>query len=446
MVEWLAELARGPGYLAGPAFIAVGIALFVQARKHRAALAFGLFLVLRGGYLLGTSITGLAMRSGAGFDTVAGIFYLSNPFMVAAEFAGLWFVANFPRPRGWLGDPRRGGVLILGLMVLSVAIAFVAPAWLLTYEPNPTSPYPGGARIEGYGPLYWIPALPTFTVWTVLLLHDFVRDRVPDARRSLFLVAFAFIVFRAFQVSRSFATDVRMAAGFQAPNAFLPTFVSDVCYGLLAIGIGVLLVRGWRSPLEHVRAGTRQMLWVVAPIAVLGFLLQLARLDRDPLGGRLVTFVFNASLVAFVAIVAWALLRGRLFDIDNKVRITIRASTVGAVFLGIFVIVTQVASGFFESTYGWAFGGLAAGAALVALHPIQRVAERVATAAVPPPPAPGGLAHPDRVAAYRRVLADAYGDGTVDKTERRMLDTTRDALGLSVEDAARIEADFVKTP
>ncbi|MGQ0536553.1 MAG: hypothetical protein ACT4PT_10825 [Methanobacteriota archaeon] len=156
--------------------------------------------------------------------------------------------------------------------------------------------------------------------------------------------------------------------------------------------------------------------------------------DLGPLG---------LARVVGVAILAYAILKHQLFDIDVKVKFTIRQSTVAAVFIGLFFVVSESAQAFFSDRTGTYLGIVAAGALVFAIAPLQRMAERVADAAMPGVRPMAELAPTDRMSLYREHLALAYADGTVDANERVLLRHLRDRLGLDADSADRIESELL---
>jgi hypothetical protein len=143
-----------------------------------------------------------------------------------------------------------------------------------------------------------------------------------------------------------------------------------------------------------------------------------------------------------VAILAYGVIRHQLLDLDVKIRWTINKGTLAAVFLAVFFIVSNVAQNVLGQAMGLFAGGVASGLLFFALVPLQRVAERVANAAVPTSRGLRALPHADRVALYRDQLQLAWRDGTVDKGERALLIQLRERLGLSTDEAEQMEREI----
>lgn len=152
------------------------------------------------------------------------------------------------------------------------------------------------------------------------------------------------------------------------------------------------------------------------------------------------------SLIA-AAFLAYAIVRHQLFDIDIKVKWTLTRGSVAAIFLGVFVVVAQLAQNFLADRYGWALGGVAAGVLLFAVAPIKRAAQRMADRAMPGvrPDDPHYVLSRKRE-TYRNAFATAWADGTLTAKDQRMLQQVREALGLPEKDIVAIEKAWAADP
>jgi len=88
------------------------------------------------------------------------------------------------------------------------------------------------------------------------------------------------------------------------------------------------------------------------------------------------------TLVA-VPLIAYGILRSHLFDIDLRIRRTLKQSTVAAAFVAIIYLMSEGASRLPSSELGNVAGLLAAALVVFFLAPLQRFADRVASAAMP---------------------------------------------------------------
>ncbi|HLE46704.1 MAG TPA: hypothetical protein VI818_00280, partial [Candidatus Thermoplasmatota archaeon] len=89
---------------------------------------------------------------------------------------------------------------------------------------------------------------------------------------------------------------------------------------------------------------------------------------------------------------------------------------------------------------------LAVAALLLVLSPLRRWAERVATAAVPLGRPVHQVLPAERMAIYREQAEYAWADGTLTAKERWRLEQLRSRLGLTSEEAARVELEAGSKP
>jgi hypothetical protein len=151
--------------------------------------------------------------------------------------------------------------------------------------------------------------------------------------------------------------------------------------------------------------------------------------------------LYALTLLAYVLLVSYGVLTTQLFDIDLKIRWTVRQSTVAAAFVAVFFFVSEGVQTFLSVQLG-NFLGVAAAALLVFfIAPLRRVADRVADFAVP------GARHSSDYEAFRKLqvyhaaLEGVYSDNQVSVKERLVLQRLKDALDIADTDAERLEQD-----
>ncbi len=112
-------------------------------------------------------------------------------------------------------------------------------------------------------------------------------------------------------------------------------------------------------------------------------------------------------------------------------------------FLGVLLIVANVAQNYFGTTYGVLYGGAAAGLLFFGLAPIQRAAERFAQKAVPVSvAAPANRRKTtDDLAAFRHVALRLAADGSVSADDHPALAVLADDMGLGAVAVADVLAD-----
>jgi len=218
---------------------------------------------------------------------------------------------------------------------------------------------------------------------------------------------------------------------------FVFAFVASIHAWRTAAGIGRA-----RAGVFAVAFGARDICWgfVYGWATILLWQGSYAVVDPNAAGLPYVVYALGTLLAA--PLIAYGILRTHLFDIDLKIRWTIRQSTVAAVFVAVFYVVTEAADRYLAAEFGNWFGLLATAILVLFLTPLQHFAERVASLAMP------GTNDSPEYEAYRKLqvfeaaLRDALPGGISGK-ERALLNHLRDSLGVSPASAAALERDLV---
>jgi hypothetical protein len=154
-------------------------------------------------------------------------------------------------------------------------------------------------------------------------------------------------------------------------------------------------------------------------------------------------YIIYASGTFFaIPLIAYGILRTQLFDIDLRIRWTIKQSTLAAIIVTFIFLVSEGADRFLSAELG-SFAGLLAAAVIVFfLTPLQRFAESVAGAAMPNTRnTPEYVAH-RKMQVYEAALAEAQQEGGISTKERVLLNRLRDSLGISSADAEALEREL----
>lgn len=185
--------------------------------------------------------------------------------------------------------------------------------------------------------------------------------------------------------------------------------------------------------------GVRDLLYGALFVAVVWSVLRGARAGAVPIPG----WPYIAPpviLLIYVPLVAYGILKWQLFDIDLKIKVTLKRSTVAAVFVAVFFAVSEGAALFFEDRTGNAvLGILGAALLLIIINPLTRLAERVSDAAMPGTRRSSEYLVYRKFQVYQATLERGLADGVVRDKERAMLDELRRELGIADEDAERLE-------
>ncbi|HLE47367.1 MAG TPA: hypothetical protein VI818_03645 [Candidatus Thermoplasmatota archaeon] len=183
---------------------------------------------------------------------------------------------------------------------------------------------------------------------------------------------------------------------------------------------------------------------VVAGFGRLAYILVLSRAaPTDPVPWILALVLTSVHYFVFYGGLAYGIIRSNLFDVRLRVRWTVRQGTVAAFFVAVPFVVSQTVQEVFDQAFGPYLGILTAGVLVFFLAPIQRVAERVARATVPPSPSISHMAEGDRRKLFQEQVEIAWQDGSLTVKERQLLDRLRERLGLANDVAADIERGTV---
>jgi len=188
--------------------------------------------------------------------------------------------------------------------------------------------------------------------------------------------------------------------------------VRDICWGI-AYGVSVLFL--W--------TGTYQVVDPEAP-------------------GALYIIYALGSFVA-VPLIAYGILRTQLFDIDLRIRWTIKQSTLAAIFVAVFYLVTEGADRLLSSELGNWIGLLASALLVFFLAPLQRFAERIATLAMPNTQDTPEYAAYKKLQVYEAALDEALPGG-ISVKERALLNHLRISLEIATADAEALERDLLQ--
>lgn len=152
--------------------------------------------------------------------------------------------------------------------------------------------------------------------------------------------------------------------------------------------------------------------------------------------------VYALGTLLAVPMIAYGILRAHLFDIDLRIQWTIKQSTLATIVVTLIFLLTEGADRFLSAELGNFVGLLAAAVVVFFLTPLQRFAERVASAAMPNTENTPEYAMFRKLQVYEAALAEALPDGKISERERDLLERLRDSLGISAADADSIEREL----
>ncbi|MGQ0535762.1 MAG: hypothetical protein ACT4PT_06800 [Methanobacteriota archaeon] len=422
------------------ALVSVGAGLIVAAlglwvlrvaprrRLNRAVAAFGVGL---GSW---TGILALFFRQP---DALAGVAYAAGGVLATAGGVGLWVVAlAYPAPLR--GASRRGLAWPVAAAGVYAAVGFAGAAlefgdyveaFLIAPEIQPAF-------------MFFIPAsVFLFSGFLAVILAMGLRWRAETDLHRRDRRLFGWL-----------AGGMAVYAGFFYGSRVVTTGPVGPVTGWVFLVMLVVAAALWLSNVRGPDARlARNVAWTCLGAPLVGLAVSAAAAGGTPAtasgGGSqfLVTIgIRAASMLVAAAVLGYAVVRYQLFDIDVKIRWTVKQSTVAAAFVAVFFVVSEGAALLFSGRVGPWVGIVAAGLLVFALAPLQRVAERVASAAMPGVKPVGELTLDERLAFYAEHLRVAYADGVVDAGERALLLHARERLGIGSEDAERVEREVLR--
>ncbi|HVM44477.1 MAG TPA: hypothetical protein VM582_00975 [Candidatus Thermoplasmatota archaeon] len=221
--------------------------------------------------------------------------------------------------------------------------------------------------------------------------------------------------------------------------------VSSIIF-LYGLAVAVDLWRRASTPLTKRQAaayalafGVRDVLFLAVSV---GGMLGIS--FATPLGGYLALVGLPVGEIFLAVLLAYGILSTQLFGIDLHLKWTLRRGTVAATFVGVFFVASEGAEQIFSARLGPAVGLFAAGALVFALAPLQRMADRVADAAMPGVKDTPEYRHSRRRDIYRNAVLSALADGVVTEGERTVLASLASDLGLTPRDALELEREAAR--
>lgn len=150
------------------------------------------------------------------------------------------------------------------------------------------------------------------------------------------------------------------------------------------------------------------------------------------------------TALAYVPILAYGILQTQLFDIDLKIKLGIKRSTVATIMLLAVFGAAKTAEFYLNTTYGFIAGGIAAGAVLFLAPRLNRLGDKVASTAMPRTQDTSAYREFRKLEVYKAALESALEGGEITEKERGTLDRLRARLGVKEEDARLLEHDLAE--
>lgn len=404
--------------------LAVGVAL-VRPRR-RANLAFAAFCALWGAPFLLSNV--VRSRPDLPSSVLATLSLVSASLFVGCGVAAILLFRRFPRPLSAreTGAYRRSLGLAIGFML-------VAAVGILGLE-SQTRLNVIGAGAAGYA-LITAVLLQLVGIFTaILLMPARFAATTPDEhaiRRQLALTYSALVLWPAFVAGAGFFGNDGWVLSSLARRPGDILFCGALAGALLFSSARWLYVCS-RSPESRV---ARDAALVPVAMMVAGTFYGILP-NALELGG------YGIVRIVCATVLAYAILRFQLLGLDLRLKWTIKRGAVAAIVLGAFFIVAQIGEAFLSQRGGLVFGGVAAGLLLFAISPLQRMAERLANAALPNVEDTPQWRSARGEESFRMAIRMALQDGIVTREEERTLAMLATDLGIPAARAFELREEI----
>ncbi len=155
-----------------------------------------------------------------------------------------------------------------------------------------------------------------------------------------------------------------------------------------------------------------------------------------------VGYALFVPLMCFPLVLAYAIVKGQLFDVDLKIKIGVRRGTLAGIYVAVLVIVSQVAQNFIGEALGWATGGIVTAILLLAMTPLQKFAHKVADTAMPDVNDTQQYRTFRKLEVYKDALEAFSVDGTLSARETAALSRLQTKLGLAEKLVRQLRRDY----
>ena len=146
--------------------------------------------------------------------------------------------------------------------------------------------------------------------------------------------------------------------------------------------------------------------------------------------------------IAYVCLTAYGIAFLHILNIDIKIKKTLKRSTVTAMFVAFFFIVSEISAALLSDQIGPILALIASGALLFFLAPLQELATNVADKAMPSVQDTPEYQKFRRLQIYGAAVEDSAKQGPLVGAQRIALDRLLQDLELSTQDARSIETEL----
>jgi hypothetical protein len=185
--------------------------------------------------------------------------------------------------------------------------------------------------------------------------------------------------------------------------------------------------------------GIRDVIWMLTFIA--SALDVMGKIREGDFLSNAVPVAYALAVIVYVPLVAYGMLRTQLFDIDLRLKRTLKRSTVAAAFVAAYFLVSELAATYLSSQLGTLLGLMCTATLIFFLEPIQRAAQRFSDVAMPNTRATPEYETYRKLQVYEAALHSALEQGGISDRERQMLNSLIASMGIDPQAAEALERD-----
>ncbi len=405
-----------PAVLLAIVFVGLAVFLLATVRRSVAMSAFAVYLVMEG---LSVAVTPLADHGTVAVEIQQAV-AIELTLLLLSLPALVTFLVHYPAPRA----TRAMRLALIGASASLAAACILYTA--LVGLPVTVGGVGDDMTITSYAWTYGPVALPLALTAVVafVLSGDLRAQRDADKKRSIWLVVLGFSLYPVYRGIRA-----AFILGDEATSTIDGIVWSRITEGTIMLLVPLALV-AWSRLVRHraSKGAPWGLLLLYAATIGLGIGTGLQLVSR--------TVTIGAIEIVLPVVVTYALVRHSLFDFDGKVRWTVSKGLVAGLILLVFFVGSQLLQSVTDN--GQLGGAVLAGLALFAINPIQRVADRMASVAVPTvgtaaqerSAADGGRPDASHEDTYRTALRKFLADGDLSRDEERHLARLTGSLGI----------------
>ena len=156
------------------------------------------------------------------------------------------------------------------------------------------------------------------------------------------------------------------------------------------------------------------------------------------------TALIAIGLVFYIALAAYGVLSVHIFDIDLKVKLTLSRSTLTALYIAFFFLVSETSAALLSDQFGLLIGIAATAIMLFFIAPLQRWAEQFSDAAMPRVTDSPEYLSFRKLQIYGEAISSTLREHSeITAADRAVLDRLSKQLGLSQDEAHTFENEIV---